>query len=99
MSTQKSIENPLGLFTVAHNKKESEDYIRGAADQFDLDERKVKELIQSERERAEEEKREEEHATLTWVDIILGYKNPVEVRRLVKEKLADIEALTNPQDK
>lgn len=54
-STQKSILDPLGLFTVAHGKNESEDYIRGASDQFLFDEKKVKELIQAERDRAEEE--------------------------------------------
>lgn len=45
VSGSKSTTDPLGLHTVAHGKNESEDYIRGAADQFLLDEKKVEELL------------------------------------------------------
>lgn len=31
----------LGLFTVAHGKGETDDYVRGAADQFNEDERRL----------------------------------------------------------
>jgi hypothetical protein len=47
---KENYNNPLGLYTVAHGKNETKDYIRGASHQFDLDEKKVKQLLLTQRQ-------------------------------------------------
>lgn len=37
--------DPLGLYTVAHYKQESNDYMRGASDQFLADQKKIKDIL------------------------------------------------------
>lgn len=53
------VTDPLGIYTVAHGKNESKDYIRGASDQFLADRKKVEELFTHSQNREVEIRKEE----------------------------------------
>lgn len=57
------MNDPLGIYTVAHGKNESKDYIRGASDQFLADRKKVEELFTHSQNR-EADIRKEERANI-----------------------------------